>query len=91
MAFILASVAFTQYAVFSHWISNFVVVMVTPIGLDSIQGHYFWAWAAICAGFVPVTYLFGVETSGRTLEQIDAMFYEKPGCAWGLIRRIGGL
>lgn len=28
--------------VFSHWMSNFVVVMVTPIALNSIQGNYFW-------------------------------------------------
>lgn len=64
--------------------SNFVVVMVTPIGLDNIRGHYFWVWAAVCASFVPLTYFFGVETSGRTLEQIDIMFYEKPRLCMGL-------
>lgn len=74
----------TAVGVFSHWMSNFVVVMVTPIGLDAIKGHYFWVWAIVCASFVPLTYFFGVETSGRTLEQIDAMFYEKPRLCMGL-------
>ncbi|KAJ4344659.1 uncharacterized protein N0V89_012403 [Didymosphaeria variabile] len=74
----------TAVGVFSHWISNFVVVMVTPIGLDSIKGNYFWVWAVICASFVPLTYFFGVETSGRTLEQIDAMFFDEPRLLMGL-------
>lgn len=74
----------TAVGVFSHWMSNFVVVMVTPIGLDNIGGHYFWIWAVVCASFVPLTYFFGVETSGRTLEQIDVMFYEKPRICMGL-------
>ncbi|USP77670.1 hypothetical protein yc1106_04944 [Curvularia clavata] len=74
----------TAVGVFSHWLSNFVVVMVTPIGLDNIKGHYFWIWAVVCASFVPLTYIFGVETSGRTLEQIDTMFYEKPRLCMGL-------
>lgn len=74
----------TAVGVFSHWMSNFVVVMVTPIGLDNIKGHYFWVWAAVCASFVPLTYFFGVETSGRTLEQIDTMFFEKPRICMGL-------
>lgn len=74
----------TAVGVFSHWASNFVVVMVTPIGLDSIRGHYFWVWAVICASFVPLTYYFGVETSGRTLEQIDSMFFNEPRLCMGL-------
>jgi MFS family permease len=74
----------TAVGVFAHWMSNFVVVMVTPIGLDAIQGHYFWVWAIVCASFVPLTYFFGVETSGRTLEQIDDMFLEKPRVCMGL-------
>jgi len=61
----------TAVGVFSHWSSNFVVVMVTPIGLNNIGGNYFWIWAIVCASFVPLTYFFGVESSGRSLEQID--------------------
>ncbi|KAK4500079.1 hypothetical protein PRZ48_008265 [Zasmidium cellare] len=74
----------TAVGVFSHWMSNFVVVMVTPIGLSSIGGNYFWIWAIVCASFVPLTYFFGVETSGRTLEQIDTMFIDNPRVCMGL-------
>ncbi|KAG6362819.1 hypothetical protein INS49_007913 [Diaporthe citri] len=74
----------TAVGVFSHWMSNFVVVMVTPIGLNNIRGHYFWVWAAVSASCVPPTCFCGVETSGRTLEQIDVMFYENPRILMGL-------
>ncbi|OQN97596.1 hypothetical protein B0A48_16460 [Cryoendolithus antarcticus] len=124
MALILASVAFTQYAimswppyfymdklgrrwsvswsysaeiqplrvrnkatavgVFSHWISNFIVVMITPIAMNAIGGNYFWIWAIVCASFCPLTYFFAIETSGRSLEQIDQMFYNKPRVLMGL-------
>ncbi|KAK5940439.1 hypothetical protein PMZ80_006854 [Knufia obscura] len=68
----------TAVGVFSHWMSNFVVVMVTPIGLNNIGGNYFWIWAIVCASFVPLTYFFGVESAGRTLEQIDQLFHDHP-------------
>lgn len=74
----------TAVGVFSHWLSNFVVVMVTPIGLNSIGGNYFWIWAIVCASFVPLAYFFGVETNGRSLEQIDQMFFEEPRILMGL-------
>lgn len=33
---------------------------------------------------MPLTWFFGVETSGRTLEQIDQMFFEEPRICMGL-------
>lgn len=74
----------TAVGVFAHWTSNFVVVMVTPIGLTNIGGNYFWIWAIVCASFIPLTYFFGVETSGRTLEQVDKMFFDEPRVCMGL-------
>lgn len=38
----------------------------------------------VCASFAPLTYIFGVETSGRTLEEIDRMFFEAPRVCMGL-------
>lgn len=58
--------------------------MITPIGLSNIGGNFFWIWAIICLLFVPITYFFGVETSGRTLEQIDRVFYDEPRLLMGL-------
>lgn len=74
----------TSVGVLSHWLSNFVVVMVTPIGLDSIRGNYFWIWAVTCLLFIPLTYLFGVETAGRSLEEVDTMFMTEPRVLMGL-------
>lgn len=58
--------------------------MITPIGIDNIGGNFFWIWAVICALFVPLVYFFGVETSGRTLEQVDQMFFDEPRILMGL-------
>ena len=58
--------------------------MVTPIGIDNMGGNFFWIWAVICALFVPVAYVFGVETSGRTLEEVDQMFFDEPRIMMGL-------
>ncbi|KAM0544349.1 hypothetical protein ACHAPJ_011885 [Fusarium lateritium] len=74
----------TAVGVSAHWISNFIVVMVTPIGIDNMGGNFFWIWAVICALFVPVAYVFGVETSGRTLEEVDQMFFDEPQIMMGL-------
>lgn len=63
----------TAVGVFAHWMSNFVVVMVTPIGLENIGGNFIWIWAVVCAIFIPLTWFFGVETSGKSLEQIDQL------------------
>ena len=63
---------------------QFVVVMVTPIGLNNIKGNFFWIWGIICFSFIPITYFFGVETSGRTLEQVDRMFFDEPRILMGL-------
>ncbi|KAK6394543.1 hypothetical protein LTR95_019571, partial [Oleoguttula sp. CCFEE 5521] len=74
----------TAVGVFSHWLSNFVVVMITPIAMNAIGGNYFWIWAIVCASFCPLTYFFAIETSGRTLEQIDQMFHSRPRVLMGL-------
>ena len=58
--------------------------MVTPIGLNNIGGNFFWIWGIICFSFVPITWFFGVETSGRTLEQVDRMFFDEPRLCMGL-------
>ena len=58
--------------------------MVTPIGLNNIQGNFFWIWGIICFLFVPITWFFFVETSGRTLEQVDRMFFDEPRLCMGL-------
>ncbi|KAK3716636.1 hypothetical protein LTR37_006266 [Vermiconidia calcicola] len=74
----------TAVGVAAHWMSNFVVVFVTPIGLNSIEGNYYWIWAIVNASFVPLVYFFGVETAGRSLEMVDQGFLEEPRVLMGL-------
>lgn len=74
----------TAVGVLSHWLSNFVVVIVTPIGLDSIRGNFFWIWTVTCLLFIPLTYAFGIETAGRSLEQVDQMFMQESRALMGL-------
>ncbi|RMZ04780.1 hypothetical protein D0862_05212 [Hortaea werneckii] len=74
----------TSVGVASHWLSNFVVVLVTPIGLDKIGTNYYWIWAGVNALFVPLVFFFGVETAGRSLEMVDQDFIEEPRVLMGL-------
>ncbi|KAI9891618.1 MAG: hypothetical protein M1814_002552 [Vezdaea aestivalis] len=66
-------------AMASNWMSNFIVVQVTPAGLDTLTWRFWIIWAVICAAFVPITYFFYPETANRSLEDIDRFFAEKPG------------
>jgi hypothetical protein len=53
-----------------------MVAQVTPPGIANL-GYKFWIiWAVLCFSFIPTTYLFYPETSGRTLEDIDRYFAE---------------
>lgn len=58
----------------TNWIVNFMVVEITPIGIQSIQWRFYIIWTVFNASFVPLTYLFYPETAGRTLEDIDRSF-----------------
>ncbi|KAK9462154.1 general substrate transporter [Lipomyces oligophaga] len=59
----------------SNWITNFMVVMITPIAMNSIGAYSYVIWAA-CNLFInaPITYIFYPETKGRSLEEIDKIF-----------------
>ncbi|KAL8748036.1 MAG: hypothetical protein Q9190_000186 [Brigantiaea leucoxantha] len=58
----------------SHWLSNFVVVYVTPQAIDSLGYKLYIIWAALNASFVPITYFFYPETARRSLEDMDEVF-----------------
>lgn len=53
-----------------------MVVQITPIGIESIHWKFYIIWTVLNFSFVPITYLFYPETSGRRLEDIDALFRE---------------
>lgn len=59
----------------SNWLWNFATVMVTP----SLMGNEGWkgylVFTVLNFAFIQFIYVFYPETTGRRLEQIDAVFY----------------
>ncbi|KAJ5815542.1 MFS sugar transporter [Penicillium riverlandense] len=69
----------TSLAAAIQWIVNYMVVQITPIGIQNLSWRFWIIWAIICFSFIPVTYLFYPETTGRSLEDIDRYFEGNPG------------
>lgn len=63
----------------TQWLCNFVIVMITPVGVQNLQYRFYIIWAVFNAVFVVMNYLFLVETSGHTLEEMDSIFERNPG------------
>jgi hypothetical protein len=67
----------------SNWIFTFLVVMITPVSINSIQWKTYIYFAALNAAFVPLVYFFYPETRNLSLEQIDLLFIgEKVQLKW---------
>ncbi|OJJ49283.1 hypothetical protein ASPZODRAFT_59898 [Penicilliopsis zonata CBS 506.65] len=60
----------------ANWIFNFLVVMITPVGFDTIGYKTYIIFAVINAFIVPVVYFFYPETAYRSLEEMDAIFHK---------------
>lgn len=60
----------------SNWIWNFATVMMTPSTMDSQGWKGYLIFTVFNFSFLPFIYFFYPETSGRRLEQIDAIFYK---------------
>ncbi|KAL8700104.1 MAG: hypothetical protein Q9201_005633 [Fulgogasparrea decipioides] len=60
----------------TNWIFNFMVVEITPIGIQNLQWQFYIIWTVFNASFVPIVYFFYPETADRTLEDIDRFFRE---------------
>jgi sugar porter (SP) family MFS transporter len=58
----------------NHWLWNFVVVMITPVALNSIGYRYYIMYAIISACIPIAVGLFYPETMGRNLEMINHVF-----------------
>ncbi|RCK64370.1 Sugar transporter STL1 [Candida viswanathii] len=61
-----------------NWIFNFLVVMITPIAFQNINYYTYTIFACINILIAPMIYIFYPETSGRTLEEMDAIFNATP-------------
>ncbi|KAK6202864.1 general substrate transporter [Scheffersomyces amazonensis] len=58
----------------TNWITNFAVVMFTPVFIDNARWGAYLFFAIMNFLFVPVIFFFYPETAGRSLEEIDIIF-----------------
>lgn len=58
----------------TNWAFNFMVVEITPIGIDTLHWKFYIIWTVLNFSFVPIVYFLYPETAGRTLEDVDAFF-----------------
>lgn len=65
----------------SNWLSNFLIVMITPPAFENLQYNTYTMFAVFNAALIPCVYLFFPEAKGRSLEELDVIFasahYEK--------------
>ncbi|KAJ5113699.1 general substrate transporter [Penicillium angulare] len=62
----------------TNWITNFVIVEITPIGIQNLGWKFYIIWTVFNATFLPIIYLFYPETANRTLEDMDAYYRSNP-------------
>jgi hypothetical protein len=62
----------------TNWITNFVIVEITPIGLQNLGWKFWIVWTVFNAAFMPVIYFFYPETANRSLEDLDMYYRENP-------------
>jgi sugar porter (SP) family MFS transporter len=67
-------VAMAAISTSNHWLWNFVVVMVTPVALDTIGYRYYIMYAILSACIPVLVYFFYPETMNRNLEMLNHVF-----------------
>lgn len=64
----------TSISTCTNWLSNFTVVMFTPIFINRSRWGCYLFFAVINFLYIPVIYFYYPETAGRSLEEIDIIF-----------------
>ncbi|KAF2149026.1 putative Myo-inositol transporter 1 [Myriangium duriaei CBS 260.36] len=64
----------TAVGISSNWLWNFVVVMITPTIIDSLQWKAYLIFMCTNLAFIPLVYYCYPETSNLTLEEVDYLF-----------------
>ncbi|CAK7205862.1 hypothetical protein SEUCBS139899_008641 [Sporothrix eucalyptigena] len=62
----------------TNWITNFVIVQITPIGIQNLGWKFWIVFTVFNAFFMPVIYFFYPETANRTLEDLDEYYRNNP-------------
>ncbi|KAA8646852.1 sugar porter family MFS transporter [Aspergillus tanneri] len=58
----------------SNWMSNFLIVMITPPAFANLGYRTYIMFAVFNAALIPCVFFFFPETKGRTLEELDVVF-----------------
>lgn len=62
----------------TNWLTNFLIVMITPVLFELIQSYTYAIFAVINFIIVPVLFFMYPETKGRSLEEMDLIFNQTP-------------
>ncbi|KAL1852836.1 hypothetical protein Daus18300_011999 [Diaporthe australafricana] len=63
-------------SVAAQWAVNYMVVQITPIGIQNLGWKFYLIWVFMQFFSIPILYIFYPETSNRRLEDIDIVFEE---------------
>lgn len=66
----------SQHVILSNC-ANLYNTYVTAIALEAIDWHYYLIFVGLNLIYSAVWFVFGVETRGRTLEELDDVFNAK--------------
>ncbi|KAJ5095953.1 hypothetical protein NUU61_005309 [Penicillium alfredii] len=77
-------VAMSAISTANHWLWNFVVVMITPVALDTIGYRYYIVYTVISACIPVAVYFFYPETMNRNLEALNHVFRDAPS-TWQIV------
>lgn len=56
------------------WVVSILIANVTPIAFNNMGQRYFLIFAGFNAAMIPAIFYLFPETSGRSLEEVDAIF-----------------
>lgn len=63
-------------SVAAQWAINYMVVQITPIGIQNLRWRFYLIWVFFNVFSIPTIYLLYPETANRRLEDIDTVFKE---------------
>jgi len=66
--------AAAAFSTCTNWLTNFAVVMFTPVFITSSDWGCYLFFAAMNYLFIPIIYFLYPETAGRSLEEVDIIF-----------------
>lgn len=76
--------AIASIATANHWLWNLIVILVTPVAIETIGYWYYVIYALIAASSPVCVYFFYPETMHRSLEGLEQVFRDAPSI-WKIV------